>query len=149
MKKIYYFAIIGMFCLLSFVNAYATNSNHLSSESNSALVEIENLMNATLNAYNCRDAKNFYVGFKTPLDELKKSGKEFKDLFMGVYMQKYGKYISRVIINEQTTFSENSPFGVVAYKAVFEKREELIINASVMKTLDGWKIMNIRFGAKE
>ncbi|NLI79084.1 MAG: hypothetical protein GX442_21905 [Candidatus Riflebacteria bacterium] len=108
---------------------------------------LDAMVDKALEAYNNQDFKAFYADFTSTMAGIT-TEQAFSTMYTNMYFNKYGKYKSRELIKEETVVPANpaeTPVGLLQYKAVFEKNEQVKISVNITREGDAWKLMQVQF----
>ena len=72
-----------------------------------------------------------------------KSTLAFDTLYAGMYMDKYGKYLSKALVHEKSVYSGTTT--LLIYKGKFEKNDNVQISINLIKEGNSFKVMQVRF----
>ena len=93
-------------------------------------------------AFNDKDTKVFYSDWSKSMTALCTPAM-FKMMFVDMHMKKYGKYVSREIIEAETVVMANQPNALLVYKAEFEKNKKVKLAINLIKEDGKWKIQQV------
>ena len=93
-------------------------------------------------AFNDKDTKVFYSDWSKSMAALCTPAM-FKMMFVDMHMKKYGKYVSREIIEAETVVIANQPNALLVYKAEFEKNKKVKLAINLIKEDGKWKIQQV------
>jgi len=93
-------------------------------------------------AFNDKDTKVFYSDWSKSMAALCTPAM-FKMMFVDMHMKKYGKYVSREIIEAETVVMANQPNALLVYKAEFEKNKKVKLAINLIKEDGKWKIQQV------
>lgn len=136
--------MMGLLFSLVSVNQISVFAQNLLSEeqTNNFLKQYEPLVNNALGAYNKEDYKDFYKDYAIMMANIA-TELAFKTMYINMYKEKYGKFVSKTLIREKSVYVDAGP--LLVYKAIFEKNSNIQIGVNFTKERDGYKIMQISF----
>ena len=111
-------------------------------QTNNFLKHYEPLIDNALWAYNKEDCKTFYKDYAIMLANIA-TELAFKTMYIDMYKEKYGKFVSKTLIREKSVYVDSGP--LLVYKAIFEKNSNIQISVNFTKERDGYKITQISF----
>jgi hypothetical protein len=103
---------------------------------------LDPIVDKALAGYNAGDSKAFFADYAKLVAAIA-TETTFNAMYKGVYLQMYGKYISREPIKAETVLEGDTP--LLVYQGEFEKNKKVRISVNFIKESGAFKVMQIQF----